>query len=387
LFDELLADEPIGPVAFSLLTGSADNPVASGALGLVFAVASAAIFDGIGARWLRHAQPASSERKTRRVALLGHDRPCRSLAERLGEIAGDLRIVGVFVLAESMTADSAANGSTGVVDAVVALARDDAIDEVVIAAHSLDDPFLVPAIEQLSAYSVDIALSPGALGPAVADLTRAAGAPLPLLPLVRRPICGWGARAKRALDIVVSALAMLLLLPAFAVIAVAIKLDSPGPVLYKQRRGGLNQKPFLVWKFRTMRCRSDEGAVFRQASRGDMRITRVGRLLRQLSIDELPQLANVLRGEMSLVGPRPHPLPLNERFAHQVALYSARHRVLPGITGLAQIYGCRGETDTLEKMSARVRYDLQYIRDWSLWLDVRIIAATLLGRFLHANAY
>jgi putative colanic acid biosynthesis UDP-glucose lipid carrier transferase len=291
----------------------------------------------------------------------------------LDEIAGDLRIVGVFVLAESMTADSAANGSTGVVDAVVALARDDAIDEVVIAAHSLDDPFLVPAIEQLSAYSVDIALSPGA--------------PLPLLPLVRRPICGWGARAKRALDIVVSALAMLLLLPAFAVIAVAIKLDSPGPVLYKQRRGGLNQKPFLVWKFRTMRCRSDEGAVFRQASRGDMRITRVGRLLRQLSIDELPQLANVLRGEMSLVGPRPHPLPLNERFANQVALYSARHRVLPGITGLAQIYGCRGETDTLEKMSARVRYDLQYIRDWSLWLDLRIIAATLLGRFLHANAY
>jgi putative colanic acid biosynthesis UDP-glucose lipid carrier transferase len=118
-----------------------------------------------------------------------------------------------------------------------------------------------------------------------------------------------------------------------------------------------------------------------------MRITRVGRLLRQLSIDELPQLANVLRGEMSLVGPRPHPLPLNERFANQVALYSARHRVLPGITGLAQIYGCRGETDTLEKMTARVRYDLQYIRDWSLWLDLRIIAATLLGRFLHANAY
>ena len=370
-------------------TATASTAAASGALGLAFAVATIAAFDWISAPWLRRRQAAASARAIQRIALLGHDRECRSLAARLDETQAGLRIVGIFALGEDATSGSAVRSSADLVDAVVRLARDGAIDEVVIVPRSLDDPLLVPAIAQLSAYSVDITLSPGAIGLAVADLACGPGAPvMPLLPLVRQSIRGWGADAKRALDVVVSGLAILALLPVFGLIALAIKLESPGPVLFKQIRTGLNQKPFVVWKFRTMRRGSDGvGNGFRQARRGDARVTRVGRLLRPLSIDEFHQLVNVLRGEMSLVGPRPHPVPLNERFAHQVALYSARHRVLPGMTGLAQIAGCRGETDTIERMATRLRYDLQYIRTWSLWLDLRIIALTLLGRFTHNNAY
>ena len=136
-----------------------------------------------------------------------------------------------------------------------------------------------------------------------------------------------------------------------------------------------------------MRHRRTGEEPFLQARPGDARITRIGRLLRHLSIDELPQLFNVLRGEMSLVGPRPHPQALNEQFANRLPLYAARHRVLPGITGLAQVYGFRGETDTLEKMAKRLEYDLTYIRKWSIWLDLKIILLTLTGRFTDPNAY
>jgi Undecaprenyl-phosphate glucose phosphotransferase len=381
----LLATVAVAVVLTPILALVAATPatgVASGALGLAFALATTALCDSTIARSLRRIQAGMLDRRTRRVAFLGHEHACRSLAQRLSKIQGDRRIVGIFALAEGEV-------DADVVSAVVELARDGEIEEVVVAPHSLDDPLFVPAIEQLSAYPIDILLSPGAIGLAVADLARGPGSPIvPLLPLVRQPIRGWGADAKRTLDVVLSSLALTLLLPIFGMIALAIKLDSPGPVLFRQKRTGLNQKPFFVWKFRTMRCGSDGmGGAFRQACRGDARVTRVGRLLRQFSADELPQLVNVLRGEMSLVGPRPHPEPLNERFANQVALFSARHRVLPGITGLAQIHGCRGETDTLEKMTARLRYDLQYIRNWSLWLDLRIIALTLLGRFTHSNAY
>ena len=136
-----------------------------------------------------------------------------------------------------------------------------------------------------------------------------------------------------------------------------------------------------MWKFRTMRCNDGAENSFRQACRGDERVTKVGRILRRLSIDELPQLLNILSGDMSLVGPRPHPLPLNDQFGKQLPLYAARHRVPPGITGLAQINGCRGETDTLEKMAKRLEYDFTYIANWSFWLDLRILFITLAGKF------
>ena len=193
--------------------------------------------------------------------------------------------------------------------------------------------------------------------------------------------------AKRALDLSAATALLLALMPFLALIALAIKLDSHGPVFFRQWRIGLDQKSFQIWKFRTMRAEEGPDAPFRQAQRQDDRVTRVGTVLRRLSIDELPQLMNVIRGEMSLVGPRPHPLPLNRSFEGRLHRYADRHLVLPGITGLAQINGCRGETETLEKMARRLEYDLIYVGRWSFWLDLQILAQTLMGRFLHTNAY
>ena len=274
-------------------------------------------------------------------------------------------------------------------DDLVRLARARAIDEVLILLRGFDEELLAQSIERLAACPIDISVGLGPLSDAVAGLAhRSDPDDLPRLILVRQPMRGRDARLKRAIDIILSGLLLLILAPFLCLVALAIKLDSPGPFIFRQTRNGLDQQDFLVWKFRTMHIARDEdesGAW--QATRRDPRITRLGRLLRQSSIDELPQLVNVLRGEMSLVGPRPHPVSLDERFADKLKLYAARHRVLPGMTGLAQINGCRGETDTADKMAARLHYDLEYIRAWSLWLDVKIMVATLCGRFVHPNAY
>jgi putative colanic acid biosysnthesis UDP-glucose lipid carrier transferase len=156
--------------------------------------------------------------------------------------------------------------------------------------------------------------------------------------------------------------------------ALAVKLSSPGPVLFKQKRHGWNGKVIKVWKFRSMRVHAD--AQVKQASRQDPRITRVGAFIRRTSIDELPQLFNVLQGHMSLVGPRPHAVAHNDYYTGKIDAYMARHRIKPGITGLAQISGARGETETLDKMEKRVELDLAYINNWSIWLDIKILIKT-----------
>jgi putative colanic acid biosynthesis UDP-glucose lipid carrier transferase len=179
----------------------------------------------------------------------------------------------------------------------------------------------------------------------------------------------------------------LLLIPILALIALAIKLDSPGPVFFRQRRYGFNNNAIVVWKFRTMKAdmvRDD--TVVPQATRNDPRVTRVGRFLRRTSLDELPQIFNVLRGEMSLVGPRPHAVAHNEQYAKIIDDYLSRHRVKPGITGWAQVNGLRGETDTPEKMRERVQFDLYYIDNWSFWLDLKIMALTPFAA-INRNAY
>jgi putative colanic acid biosynthesis UDP-glucose lipid carrier transferase len=170
-----------------------------------------------------------------------------------------------------------------------------------------------------------------------------------------------------------------------ALIALAIRLDSPGPALFRQQRQGFDGTVFELLKFRTMR--HDPDAPFVQARAGDRRATRLGRWLRRASLDELPQLINVLRGEMSLVGPRPHPVVLNAAFMQRIRRYAARHRVKPGITGLAQVNGWRGETDTEEKMAGRACNDLYYIENWSLMLDLEIMVRTLLTGFGRKHAY
>jgi exopolysaccharide biosynthesis polyprenyl glycosylphosphotransferase len=195
-----------------------------------------------------------------------------------------------------------------------------------------------------------------------------------------------GVLIKSAMDYLFGAIALAIFAPAMAVIALAIKLDSRGPVFFVQRRHGLNHKIIRVFKFRTMTVAQD-GPVVIQAVRGDKRITRVGRFLRRTSLDELPQLLNVLRGELSLVGPRPHAVAHNDYYAGILTGYTSRHNVKPGITGLAQVQGCRGETRTPDEMRKRVDFDLHYIRHWSAWLDVKILAMTLIVPFHSPNAH
>jgi putative colanic acid biosynthesis UDP-glucose lipid carrier transferase len=199
---------------------------------------------------------------------------------------------------------------------------------------------------------------------------------MPALSVCETPLHGLEAVFKRTMDIVIAGLALLLLSPLLITVAAAVKLTSRGPVFFRQRRYGLDGEEIVVYKFRSMRV-CEDGAVVTQATKGDARITRVGAILRKTSIDELPQLLNVLQGKMSLVGPRPHAIAHNELYRKLINGYMIRHKVRPGITGFAQVSGLRGETETLEKMSERVRYDLEYLRNWSPWLDIKILFKTL----------
>jgi Undecaprenyl-phosphate glucose phosphotransferase len=206
------------------------------------------------------------------------------------------------------------------------------------------------------------------------------------LQLTRMPLSRLEIAQKRLFDLVFAAAGLLALTPLLVVVAILIRIDSRGPVFFVQRRYGFNQQPFRIIKFRTMRT-LDDGAVIAQAQRDDPRLTRIGRWLRRWNIDEIPQLFNVLTGDMSLVGPRPHALTHDREYERRISLYARRHNVKPGITGWAQIHGLRGATDTEDKMRQRVEYDLFYIDNWSLWLDLTIIARTALSRAAYRNAY
>lgn len=203
--------------------------------------------------------------------------------------------------------------------------------------------------------------------------------------VVARPLSQAHLAAKRCFDVVVSAVAIMMLSPVMLAVAALVWIDSRGPVIFSQKRHGYNREPFRIYKFRTMQ--HEASTAFRQASRNDARVTRIGRLLRKTNLDELPQLFNVLAGDMSLVGPRPHPIELDDQFSPLVHHYARRHRVRPGITGWAQVNGLRGETDTTEKMSSRVAYDLQYLNNWSFGLDIRILVMTVLSLGAYRNAF
>lgn len=199
---------------------------------------------------------------------------------------------------------------------------------------------------------------------------------MPAIHLNESPLTAYptGALAKAVMDRSIALLAILALSPLLLVTALAVKLSSPGPVLFKQKRHGWNGQVIKVWKFRSMRLHDDNHV--QQATREDSRITTVGRFIRRTSIDELPQLFNVLQGHMSLVGPRPHAVAHNDYYTDKIEAYMARHRIKPGITGLAQVSGFRGETETLDKMEKRVELDLAYINNWSIWLDIKILVKT-----------
>lgn len=209
----------------------------------------------------------------------------------------------------------------------------------------------------------------------------------PVVSVFDSPLSSRTARIlKRTEDILISSMILMLISPLLLLIAVAIKLDSSGPAIFKQTRYGINGKPIKIYKFRTMNC-TEDGSNIRQASSSDSRITPVGKFLRRTSLDELPQFFNVIQGKMSVVGPRPHAVAHNEEYRKIIPRYMQRHMVKPGITGWAQINGWRGETDTLDKMQKRVDYDLHYINNWSVWLDFQIVFLTIVKGFVHKNAY
>ncbi len=209
---------------------------------------------------------------------------------------------------------------------------------------------------------------------------------MPAISVCDTPFHGMDAVMKRVTDVVLAGIALLLLAPLMLLIAFAVKATSRGPVLFRQRRYGLNGEEILIYKFRSMRVMED-GAVVTQATKSDSRVTPLGRILRSTSLDELPQLLNVLEGKMSVVGPRPHAIAHNEQYRKLISGYMIRHKVRPGITGWAQVNGLRGETETIEKMRARVQLDLEYLSHWSPWLDVKIICKTLWVIARGKNAY
>lgn len=208
----------------------------------------------------------------------------------------------------------------------------------------------------------------------------------PVISVCESPFTGSNGIIKRTSDIILSLLILLLIAPLLSLIALAIKLDSPGPIIFKQRRYGLDGEEILVYKFRSMRV-CEDGDTIRQAQMGDNRITRIGAFLRKNSLDELPQFVNVLQGRMSIVGPRPHAVAHNEIYRNLIKGYMIRHKVKPGITGWAQVNGYRGETRTLDKMQARIDHDLDYLRNWSLRLDLHIIVKTILTVLKDRAAY
>ncbi|NVD73181.1 undecaprenyl-phosphate glucose phosphotransferase [Duganella sp. BJB488] len=209
---------------------------------------------------------------------------------------------------------------------------------------------------------------------------------MPVIAICESPFTGVNSVIKRVSDIVLGGLIQILLLPVMLVIALAVKLSSPGPVIFRQRRYGLYGEEIIVYKFRSMTV-TDDGPTVVQATQNDRRVTRVGAFLRRSSLDELPQFINVLQGRMSIVGPRPHAVAHNEQYRKLIKGYMLRHKVKPGITGWAQVNGLRGETETLDKMEARVHFDLDYLRKWSLWLDLWIILKTVQVVLKRENAH
>jgi Undecaprenyl-phosphate glucose phosphotransferase len=240
--------------------------------------------------------------------------------------------------------------------------------------------------ETFLALPVEIHLGPEQILHKFEEVELAKVGPLASLQLRRLPLSRAEIVQKRFFDLLFAALALLVLTPLIIIVALLIKLDSPGPIFFVQRRYGFNQQPFRIIKFRTMRALED-GAVIPQTRRDDPRLTKIGRWLRRWNIDEIPQLFNVLTGDMSLVGPRPHALSHDHDYERRISLYARRHNVKPGITGWAQINGYRGEIDSEDKIRKRVEYDLVYIDNWSLWLDLKIIARTVLSPAAYHNAY
>jgi Undecaprenyl-phosphate glucose phosphotransferase len=304
-----------------------------------------------------------------------------------------IEIVGVYDDRELSRLPAGSTAPKGNLADLVETGKRHPIDWVLVTLPGSAEKRLQSIARWIQQLATTVALCPEHVGTDMPALTRRfVDDKLAVTILADRPLQHrWDRVFKLLEDYILAGLATLLLSPVMALVALAVKLDSPGPVLFRQHRHGWNNGEFSVLKFRTMRHRPDDnGGVLRQTARGDERVTPLGRFLRRTSLDELPQLFNVLRGEMSLVGPRPHAVNMRtqERYGHEIIdVYAHRHRVKPGITGWAQVHGFRGATDTQEQLRQRVEHDLYYIEHWSPVLDFRILVMTVFNVLSGRNAY
>ncbi len=328
----------------------------------------------------------SDPANTRRVIIAGYNEISLSLATRLqDDHLSAMKVEGFF---DDRSAERlGASGGLpllGKLPDMPAYVKSNFIDVIFVALPIRHIRRVLDLIDELRDTTASIYYVPDIL---VFDLIQSRTLEIlgiPVIAMCETPFAGYRGVVKRLTDIVLCMAAMPLLLPLMAVISVAVKVSSPGPAIFRQRRYGLDGRPIVVYKFRTMSV-ADDGDVIVQATKDDPRVTPVGRFLRRYSLDEFPQFFNVLQGRMSLVGPRPHAVAHNEWYRKLIKGYMMRHKVPPGITGLAQINGCRGETALLEQMQARIDYDLEYLRHWSLMLDLKILTRTVLRLVRDAN--
>jgi len=272
------------------------------------------------------------------------------------------------------------------IQSVLKRIQETSVEEIVLALAWSHTHNVESLLDRLRIFPLSVRLLPDR---AVSTILSRQTAQLPhsyMVEVQRPPLTGLERSAKRLLDVMVAATSLTLLMPVLLGAAVAIKIESHGPAIFRQRRHGFNGKPFVIYKLRTMKVQED-GAAVKQATKGDPRVTRVGRILRETSIDELPQLLNVLQGNMSIVGPRPHAMAHDYEYGKMIDNYAFRHHVKPGITGWAQVQGCRGGTPRLELMERRIALDLWYIDNWSLALDLHIMARTFFELIRRRNAY
>jgi polysaccharide biosynthesis protein PslA len=340
-------------------------------------------------RWMRGW--LASGRLARRVAVIGAGEFSQEFIERLRAEPDAYTVVGLYDDRLSrLPAFQDGVRVRGTVRDLLARSREEQIDLIVIALPLRAVSRIAAILEQIGSAVADVCLTTDFAGFRFKSSQLSSIGSNPVVLIGERPMKDWQAAKKRAFDLVMGSFLLTAFSPFMALIALAIRLDSPGPIFFRQPRLGFNNRLFTCYKFRSMHHGMTDLLGDQQATRGDARITRVGKWLRALSIDELPQLLNVLEGDMSLVGPRPHPpntKAANKLFAEVVAKYAVRHRVKPGITGWAQVSGWRGETKTVDQIENRVAYDLAYIDHWSLLFDLRILMLTLTREIMSRTAF
>ena len=322
-----------------------------------------------------------------RAVLIGDVRHCSHFADRL-RAAGILAVRSFELPARDDTKIFGAKGAASVqkLSELAELCRPLHADDIIILADQDELPMVVGLANSLSELPVGVHVVPVEFADLLAMARIVEFGNTATLQVSRPPLSTFDRAIKRAFDIVAATAGLIMFSPLFLVVSLAIKFDSPGPVFFRQTRHGYNNESIRVFKFRTM-ITAEENDGFTQTVKKDPRVTRIGRVLRLSSVDELPQLFNVLSGEMSIVGPRPHATAHNKVFEEKISPFKRRHNVKPGITGWAQVSGYRGETDTLDKMQRRIEYDLYYIDHWSFLFDIKIIIMTLFSKKAHMNAY